>query len=108
MYLQHLQMLSRQESGASNPNIGVKANHATIIGVSVFSIFLATTSVILRFFCRTSKKMELKSDDWTIVIALVRLSYLLVIRSNALTAYLQIFTVGDAALYLAGKNSPIK
>jgi len=82
MYLQHLQMLARQEPGAPNPNIGVNANHATIIGVSVFSIALATLSVIARFWCRASLKTRLQTDDWTIVIALI-------------------FTIGDAALYLA-------
>ena len=54
-----------------DPNIGVASNVATIIGVSVFSICLATISVAARLIFRKMSNLRWLADDYTIVIAAI-------------------------------------
>jgi hypothetical protein len=54
-----------------NPNDGVHANIQTIIGVSVFTIFLATVSTALRFCSRKVRQLKWELDDWFMLVATV-------------------------------------
>lgn len=66
---------------APDPNAGVANNKATLIGVSVFSIVLATAPVVARLIFRRASKLKWLADDYLIIIAAV-------------------FCSADAALYL--------
>ncbi|KAI0475638.1 hypothetical protein GGR56DRAFT_522241 [Xylariaceae sp. FL0804] len=52
-----------------DPNRGVANNVRTIIGVSVFSIFLATSSVAARLIFRRTSKLPWMLDDYAIILA---------------------------------------
>ncbi|KAI1428589.1 hypothetical protein F5Y12DRAFT_800470 [Xylaria sp. FL1777] len=52
-----------------DPNAGVAENIQTIIGVSVFSIVLATAPVIARLAFRKTSNLPWLLDDYTIVVA---------------------------------------
>ncbi|KAI0395506.1 hypothetical protein F5Y17DRAFT_456903 [Xylariaceae sp. FL0594] len=52
-----------------DPNAGVADNVRTIIGVSVFAIFLATVPVIARLIFRKISKLPWLADDYAIVVA---------------------------------------
>ena len=45
-----------------------------VVAVAVVLSCLSTIAVALRFYVRKMKKIQLKSDDWTILVALVRWS----------------------------------
>jgi hypothetical protein len=70
------EIAARQAGGGGalppgDPNEGVAENVRTIIGVSVFSIVLATSSVVARLIFRKTSKIPWLSDDYFIVIAAI-------------------------------------
>lgn len=67
------QMLMRRDVGTGgDPNAAIDRDIQTVLGVSAFSIVLATVPVTLRFLSRRSQNSSFKADDWLIVIALAR------------------------------------
>ncbi len=42
-----------------------------VVAVAVMLTSLSTVAVGTRFFVRLTKRIQLKSDDWTILVALV-------------------------------------
>ena len=54
-----------------DPMAGVQENRQLILGVSIFSIILATAPVIGRLSSRKGSKLPWKADDYLIIIATV-------------------------------------
>jgi len=82
-----------------DPSVGVAENVRTIIGVSVFSIFLATAPVVARLIFRKTSKLPWMADDYTIVIAA------LISNANA-AAYLWALRYGFGEhIYVLNPNS---
>lgn len=54
-----------------DPDAGVRANIAKIIGVSVFSSVLAIASMTGRFVARKKNRQNWEADDWWILVAVV-------------------------------------
>lgn len=64
-----LRLLERHEE---DPSVGVADNIRTVIGVSIFSIFLSVVSTALRFGFRKNRKLPWLLDDHMMVVATVR------------------------------------
>ncbi|KAL1983622.1 hypothetical protein VTN96DRAFT_10201 [Rasamsonia emersonii] len=63
-----LRLLERHEE---DPSVGVADNIRTVIGVSIFSIFLSVVSTALRFGFRKNRKLPWLLDDHMMVVATV-------------------------------------
>lgn len=64
-----IQTIVARAAGPVDPNAGVAENRRTIIGVSVFSVILATAPVIARLIFRRTSKLQWLADDYLIIVA---------------------------------------